>query len=85
MPEFTAYVDVDVDDFYDELSKSDKKDLINRLIEDNLIKDTDADVLYNEASPAGQTFEDAIDKIKANRLSLTAEQEEYILSLAKSL
>ena len=85
MPEFTTYVDVDVDDFYDELSKSDKKELIDRLIEDNLIKDTDADVMYNEASPAGQIFEDALDKIKSNRLSLTAEQEESIILLAKRL
>ena len=85
MPEFRTYVDVDVDDFYDELDKTEKKDLIDRLIEDGYIRDTDLDTKYNETSPAGQIFEDAINKIRANRLQLTLEQEEYILSLAKSL
>lgn len=85
MPEFKTYVDVDVDDFYDELDVTEKKDLIDRLIEDNYIKDRDVVTKYNETSPAGQIFEEAIDKITANRLQLTLEQEEYIISLAKSL
>ena len=74
MPEFEAWVDVDVDDFYYECRKSEKEQLAEMLIEDGY------------ASPfngTGDTIEDtdldqAIAKIIRFRMQLTVEEEELI-------
>ncbi len=74
MPEFEAWVDVDVDDFYCECHDRDKKELAEMLIEDgyaspfngtrDTIEDTDLD--------------QAVAKIIQFRMQLTVEEEELI-------
>jgi hypothetical protein len=80
MPSFDFYVDehISVDYFYDEMSKSEKKEMLERLLEDAVYEEA-------EASPAQEIFNEAIDKIKASRLQLTAREEEMLINLANSL
>ena len=81
MPEFTNYIDVDVEEFYDEMSKSDKKEMLELLKQDFEIEEDEVFL----PSAAGLIFFNAIDKIRRSRLQLTPEQEEMLITLANSL
>jgi hypothetical protein len=78
MASINFYVDEDIsiEEFYDNMSKSEKKEMYKLLIED---------VEYEKTNPAQEIFNEAIDKIKSSRLQLSNEQEEMLLNLAKSL
>jgi hypothetical protein len=80
MPSFDFYVDehISVDYFYDEMSKSEKKEMLERLLEDDVYEEA-------KASPAQEIFNEAMDKIKERRLQLPIYVEQMLLDLARSL
>jgi hypothetical protein len=82
-----TYVDVDVDDFYEELTPGEKLDLIDLLKQDGLIDkdDDDDDDEDGTVSLADIEWAQMIQKINSSRYQLTAEQESMLINLAKSL
>jgi hypothetical protein len=84
-------VDIDVDDFYDDLSSRDKQELINLLkddgyLESNRLVEAIDDVDYEfEGSPMDHEWHTMISKINKSRYQLTKEQEQLLINLAKSL
>jgi hypothetical protein len=81
MPEFNQYIDIDVEEFYDEMSKREREEMLELLKQDFTIEEEDTSL----PSPAGAIFLSAIDKIRRSRLQLSLEQEEMLINLAKSL
>jgi len=81
-----TYVDVDVDDFYEELTPGEKLDLIDLLKQDGLLpSDPDDDDEDGTVSLADIEWAQMIQKINSARYQLTAEQESMLINLAKSL
>jgi hypothetical protein len=82
-----TYVDVDVDDFYEELTPGEKLDLIDLLKEDGLLPSDpdDDDDEDGTVSLADIEWAQMIQKINSSRYQLTAEQESMLINLAKSL
>jgi hypothetical protein len=82
-----TYVDVDVDDFYEELTPGEKLDLIDLLKQDGLIDkdDDDDDDEDGTISLADIEWAQMIRKINSARYQLTTEQESMLINLAKSL
>ena len=80
MPEFTQWIDIDVEDFYEEMNKREKQEMWELLKEDFDYEDQNP-----PASPAAEIFQESLDKIKANMLMLSLDQEEFLINLAKSL
>jgi hypothetical protein len=82
-----TYVDVDVDDFYEELTPGEKLDLIDLLKQDGLLPSDpdDDDDEDGTVSLADIEWVQMIQKINSARYQLTAEQESMLINLAKSL
>jgi hypothetical protein len=82
-----TYVDVDVDDFYEELTPGEKLDLIDLLKQDGLIPSDpdDDDDEDGTVSLADIEWTQMIHKITSSRYQLTTEQESMLINLAKSL
>jgi hypothetical protein len=82
-----TYVDVDVDDFYEELTPGEKLDLIDLLKQDGLLPSDpdDDDDEDGTVSLADIEWVQMIQKINSARYQLTAEQESMLIDLAKSL
>jgi hypothetical protein len=82
-----TYVDVDVDDFYEELTPGEKLDLIDLLKQDGLLPSDpdDDDDEDGTISLADIEWTQLIQKINSARYRLTAEQESMLINLAKSL
>jgi len=87
-----AYVEVDVDlnEFYDDLSSWEKDELVENLIKDGYnMKDPNREYEDGEDEFEGtlldHAWNDMIKKINNSRYQLTAEQEELLFNLAKSL
>lgn len=86
-------VDIDVDDFYGDLSSRDKEDLIELLKDEGLLEakrlvetlDEDEAEDEFEGSPADHEWYAMINKINQSRYQLTDEQEQLLINLAKSL
>ena len=86
-------VDIDVDDFYEDLSSRDKEDLINLLKDEGLLEskhlvetfDEDEAEDEFEGSPTDYEWYAMINKINQSRYQLTDEQEQLLTNLAKSL
>ncbi len=83
-------VDVDLDDLYDDLGGWEKDELVEKLIKDGYeLKDPNKnyedDVDEFEGNPLDYTWKEMINKIDSSRYQLTAEQEEMLFNLAKSL
>jgi len=86
-------VDIDVDDFYDDLSSRDKQELINLLKDDGYLEsnrlveaiDDDEDEDEFNGSPMDHEWYALINKINKSRYQLTKEQEQLLIDLAKSL
>jgi hypothetical protein len=79
-------VDIDVDDFYSELSSREKRELINLLESDGLLPDTgDADDTELVGSPMDHEWDEMLTKINNGRYQLTSEQEQLLITLAKNL
>lgn len=83
-------VDIDLDDFYDDLSSWEKEELVEKLIKDGYeMKDPNKEYEEDEdefdGNPLDYAWRSMINKIDSNRYQLTAEQEETLFNLAKSL
>ena len=86
-------VDVDLDEVYDNLSSWEKDDLVERLIGDGYkMKDPNREYEEEEGeeeefngTPLDIQWTQMIQKINSARYQLTAEQEELLFNLAKSL
>lgn len=83
-------VDVDLDDFYDDLGGWEKDELVEKLIKDGYeLKDPNKNYEDDEdefeGNPLDYTWKEMINKIDNSRYQLTAEQEEMLFNLAKSL
>jgi len=82
MPEFrtTEYVDIDLDidvqEFYDEMDDSEKLEMFDLLIEDGFGVD-------EALSHTNWEFTEAINKLNNNYYQLTNEEEALIIKLAK--
>lgn len=84
-------VDVDVDDFYDDLSSWEKEELIGLLKKDGLLEskslvewDADEDEAI-DGNPIDHAWAEMMNKINESRYQLTPEQETILINLAKSL
>lgn len=86
MPEFTTEIDIDPSEFIDSCSKSERKRLVELLVEDGDIEPTQAD--SNKGTGVRQpnfndfTFWSSLDKLAKCRDLLTIEEEDYINKLA---
>jgi hypothetical protein len=81
-------VDIDVDDFYDDLSSRDKQELINLLKDDGYLeKNQLVEAIDDEfnGSTIDHEWYAMINKINKHRYQLTKEQEQLLIDLAKSL
>lgn len=82
-------IDIDVEDFYDDLTTSEKRDLIGFLQEDGMLEShhlgTDGTDDVINASPTDFEWIEMINKINEARYRLSAEQEEMLYNLANTL
>jgi hypothetical protein len=86
MPSFSPDdFDVNVDDFLDECSESDIRDIIDYLIENDYISSEHKHSFKNDSNicAAESMFEDEISKLHNNWNRLTAEEEQTILNITK--
>jgi hypothetical protein len=85
MPHFSEYTEVEVDikvtpiEFIKECSKKEIKELIDELMSEGHLDDTDT-VLSSH--PIADEFYTNISKIRQNRLSLTIEEDEILRKIA---
>jgi hypothetical protein len=78
-------VNIELDDIIWNLSDSDKQEIIDDLYDMGYVP---SQLEKNEQEPTNVLDElwfEAVDKIRQGRLQLTSEQEEVIMSIAKSL
>jgi len=87
-------VDIDLDDFYDDLGEWEKEELVEKLIKDGYEmkdpnreyeEDVDVDSVEFNGNPLDYAWKAMIKKIDHSRYQLTPEQEEMLFNLAKSL
>ena len=83
-------IDIDVEDFYDELNRCEKEELIELLEQDGFLEkkqvlraSEDADGI--EGNPLDHEWTEMMNKINQSRYQLTPEQEDILINLAKSL
>ena len=83
-------IDIDVEDFYDELDRCEKEELIELLEQDGFLEkkqvlraSEDADGI--EGNPLDHEWVEMMNKINQSRYQLTPEQEDILINLAKSL
>lgn len=78
-------VNIELDDIIWNLSKRDKQEIIDELYDMGYVP---SQLVENGQEPANvhdELWFGAVDKIRQGRLQLTSEQEEIIMSIAKSL
>jgi len=78
-------INIELDDILWNLSDRDKQDIIDELYDIGYVP---SQLEENEQEPANildELWFEAVDKIRQGRLQLTSEQEEVIMSIAKSL
>ena len=73
-------IDIDVEDFYDDCSTGEKKQLVRYLTEDGFIPGYSPEV--GEDNLQDITYKKALDKLHTKRIYLTLEEEQFILNLA---
>lgn len=86
-------VDIDLDDFYDDLDSWEKEELVEKLIKDGYemkdpnreYEEDDVDSEDFNGNPLDYAWKEMIKKIDKSRYQLTPEQEEVLFNLAKSL
>lgn len=76
------YINIDIDDIYDDLDRSDKENLVEWLKEDGYItkRDTEFDGLKSSLQVL---FEEDVDKIRSAYLTISKEDFELINKIAK--
>jgi hypothetical protein len=81
-------IDIDVEDFYDDLTTSEKRDLITFLQEDGMLDVADIVVdseVVQVATPVDFEWLEMIERINKSRYRLTPEQETMLFNLASTL
>jgi hypothetical protein len=79
-------VDIDVDDFYSELSSREKRELIDLLESDGLLPESEeTEEVELIGSPMDHEWDEMLTKINNGRYRLTSEQEQSLIELAKNL
>lgn len=80
------YIDIDIDEVYRELSRSERNTLIDYLVEDGLVAKlatTNGNVSVQSTSYLDEEWHQVIDKLSGNnRLRLSNEDEEAIRKIA---
>ena len=80
------YIDIDIDEVYRELSRSERNTLIDYLVEDGLVAKlatTNGNVSVQSTSYLDEEWQQVIDKLSGNnRLRLSNEDEEAIRKIA---
>lgn len=80
------YIDIDIDEVYSELSRSERNTLIDYLVEDGLVAKlatTNGNVSVQSTSYLDDEWQQIIDKLSGNnRLRLSNEDEEAIRKIA---
>ena len=87
MPTFTEYgievdadIEVSVNEFYEECTDREKKELAEYLIEDGFIPGRTEQV--GEDNLMDITYKEALNKLYNKRIYLTLEEEQFIINLA---
>lgn len=86
MPDFDydGYVNVDVDDFLRACDRTDIEDLIDTLVEDGYLNDSDRVIdERSRMSAPEQLFEDQLQKLHGKWNQLSKTEEEILLAIAK--
>ena len=73
-------IDIDVEEFYNDCSDREKKELAGYLIEDGFIPGQTEQV--GEDSLMDVTYKEALNKLYSKRIYLTLEEEQFIINLA---
>jgi hypothetical protein len=84
MPRFDTEVDVEVEDFYNSCSKSEKKEIAELVIDDELANPLDDDVA--EVKSMGiqhDNYIESLNKLSSLYFSLSLEEIEKIIELSK--
>ena len=76
------YIEVDIDEIYDDLDRYDKEKLVEWLKEDGYITSKDLEDTANQ-SAVEQLFTRDIDKIRSAYLTLSSEDMETLREIAK--
>jgi hypothetical protein len=77
MPEFYNYVDVEVDEFWDECSTSEKEALVNRMVDDGWVKRT-SHIAGQQLSMMDIEWVEMCNNLSDLRLSISPDDEEII-------
>jgi hypothetical protein len=87
MPDIRQYgvevdvdIDIDVDDFYNECSDAERKELVKYLAEDGYVPRDSPEV--GEENLQDITYKQALDKLYSKRIYLTLEEEQFIIKLS---
>lgn len=85
-----VYVDIDVDDFYDEMSSFDKREMVELLDNDGFITqdeydDGDDEFKIENPNVLDEMWGDVIKKLFHGRIQLSLEDEETIRKIANKL
>jgi hypothetical protein len=79
MPDF----DIDVDDYLDECSTREIKEVIKWLVESDYIEDPE--IFKTTRGASTQLFDEAVHKLIGNSHHFTLQEEEYVINLAKRI
>ena len=90
MPSFTMYgievdvdVDIDVDEFLEDWSEKDIKDVIEWLKDNEYLDDNNVSVPGSSTDNVMEiTYKNALNKLYNKRVNLSLEEEEFIINLA---
>lgn len=78
-------INIELDDIIWNLSDSDKQDFIDELYDAGYVPSQLEENEQESTTVLDELWFEAVDKIRQGRLQLTSEQEEVIMSIAKSL
>mgnify|MGYP000668534188 CR=1 FL=1 len=81
MPEFETSIDVDIDEFLDECSDREKKEIIECLIEDEYLPET----VLDENTPEDTYWNQQVKKLIGNDWKMSNEDIEKILSITQNI
>ena len=76
----TVDIDVDVSDFYDECSYTEKKQLVEYLVEDGFASGSSEEIEKENLQDI--TYKKALDKLYSKRIYLTLQEEQFIIDLS---
>jgi hypothetical protein len=78
-----AYIDIDVDEYMDNLNNREIKDVIKWLIDNEHIEDPV--ITKSTRGTSSQPFDEVIHKLIGNSHRFTLQEEEYIINLANRI